>query len=73
MSARKRKTIAPKVSKGEVPAVSTEYIIKQLEDYAKHLDDARQSAGKTPKARSYRIAVEHIQTAILWVANADSK
>ncbi len=65
---KRRKTLD---TPGDVPPVSTEYIIKQLEDYARHLDDARQSAGKTPKARSYRIAIEHIQTAILWVSNAE--
>lgn len=67
MKSRKPKTL---VDKGEVPAVSQEYIEKQLEDFARHLDDARADAGRTAKARAYRIAVEHIQTALLWVRTA---
>ena len=68
---RKPRTLK-QVDKGAPDPISHEYIEKQLEDFAIHLDDARAHAGKTPRARAYRIAVEHVQTALLWVRNANA-
>ena len=72
MLSKRRKTIQPEVDKGSDDPISHEFIEQQLEDFALHLDDARSHAGKTPRARAYRIAVEHVQTALLWVKNANA-
>ena len=50
-----------------VPGVSMEYLVNQLHQFALHLWVSKDEEGDTAKARAYRIAIEHIQTAILWL------
>lgn len=62
-SSRKRKSPPP----DPVPGVSIEYLINQLHQYANHLWVSKEEEAGSPKGRAYRIAIENIQTAILWL------
>lgn len=50
-----------------VPGTSMEYLINSLDSYAVHLWHAKDEVKGSPTARAYRIAIEHIQTAVMWL------
>ena len=58
---------APMEVPDPVPSASIEFIAQQCDDFAKHLWAAKNEKPGSPEARVYRIALEHLQTAALWL------
>jgi hypothetical protein len=50
-----------------IPGVSMEYMANAIDQFAVHLWHAKNAVPNSPQARVYRIALEHLQTAALWL------